>query len=55
MPIRPVINWKQVPVYTLAQHLAHILTTYKYIPLPNAFNIEKLNPPNERPYRNTLQ
>jgi hypothetical protein len=37
MPIRPVINWKQAPVYKLAHHLANFLTTY--IPLPNSFNI----------------
>jgi hypothetical protein len=53
MPIRPVINWKQAPAYKLAQYLVHILNTH--IPLPNAFNIKKLNTSNERPHTNTLQ
>ena len=35
-PIRPVINWQNVPAYKLAKLLSKLL--HLYVPLPDAFN-----------------
>jgi len=37
-PIRPVVNWRNAPVYKLAQSLVRKLTSY--IPLPFTYNIK---------------
>jgi hypothetical protein len=37
-PIRPIVNWKNAPAYTLAKLLTKILQTY--IPLPYSFNVK---------------
>jgi hypothetical protein len=37
-PIRPIVNWKNIPGYKLATHLAKLLKNT--IQLPNAFNIQ---------------
>jgi len=38
-PIRPIVNWKNVPAYKLAKLLVRKIHTY--IPLPYTFNVEK--------------
>jgi hypothetical protein len=38
LPIRPVVNWKQAPAYTLAKLLSQHLQTHT--PLPNTFNVK---------------
>jgi hypothetical protein len=36
-PIRPVINWRNVPAYKLAKQLVRKLQSH--MPLPSAFNV----------------
>jgi hypothetical protein len=37
-PIRPIINWKNVPAYELAKHITTIL--HNHINLPSVYNIQ---------------
>jgi hypothetical protein len=56
-PIRPIVNWKNVPAYKLAKLLARKLHTY--IPLPYTFNVENtmqlINDLTELPYGHNIK